>query len=1144
MPSGYYRFPTLHADTVIFVCEDDLWILPAEGGVARRLTSNLGEVSRPALSPDGSQLAFVGREEGQAEIYCMPAQGGQAYRLTYLGAAWCQTAGWTADGRILFTSNAGHWETSFTQLFTLDPRPEADGLPPVRLNLGPARSAAFGPQGGLLLGRFTGEPARWKRYRGGMSGRFWIDLAGNGEFRPFLKELNGNLTSPMWLGGAVAGNEDPGRIYFISDHEGVGNLYSCQPAGDDVRRHTDHEAYYARNAVTDGRRIVYHAGGDLYLFDPHTDLANRIDVEFHSPQTQRNRKFVSAERYLESWDLHPRGHSLALATRGNAYTLGNWEGAVVQLRPPEAGPEQALQDPSRPATAVRVRLPTWLCDGTRLIAVSDAGGEEAFVIFHMDETKPPERLEGLDIGRPEAIVTNPVKGQVVFSNQRYELMFLDLETRTLRLIDRGKAAMVEKGLARPISGFSWSPDGDWLVYSAAQSLQTAQLKLWRADTGETIPLTQPVLRDVAPAFDPQGQFIYFLSYRTFDPVYDNLHFDLNFPRGMKPYLITLQADRPSPFIPRLPEEPPVSRPAESQENEAEKGPEQAAGDATAPASTEKTTLSKVQIDLEGIQDRVVGFPVSEGLYGRVLGVRDGKVLYSRYPIEGGLSQPGNGGEPPANGTLFVYTFEEQKEEQFAAGVTGFDVSPDGTLLSYRSGNRLRVLKAGEKPDERNNHTASRKSGWIDLERVKVSVLPGAEWRQMFREAWRLQRDGFWNPDMSNVNWLDVHDRYLPLVNRVSTRSEFSDLMWEMQGELGTSHAYEFGGDYRSGPYYGVGFLGAEYAYEPQDDSWRVTHIIQGDAWDAQASSPFGGPGVNVRVGDRLLAINGRRLGRRLSPGACLVNLAGEEVRLTVAGPAGEGQEAGPAASQAKEAAASRTVTVRSLRSEVAARYREWVEGNRRRVHTASGGRLGYLHIPDMGPRGYAEFHRGYLAEVDRQGLIVDVRFNHGGHVSWLLLEKLARRRIGYDLTRWSDQAIPYPLESVAGPLVALTNESAGSDGDIFSHGFKLLKLGPLIGKRTWGGVVGIEPRAPLVDGTITTQPEFALWFTDVGWQVENYGTDPDIEVDIRPQDYAHGVDAQLERGILVALDLLEAAPPQAPEFGSRPSRALPRLPKR
>jgi tricorn protease len=416
---------------------------------------------------------------------------------------------------------------------------------------------------------------------------------------------------------------------------------------------------------------------------------------------------------------------------------------------------------------------------------------------------------------------------------------------------------------------------------------------------------------------------------------------------------------------------------------------------------------------------------------------------------------------------------------------------------------------------------------VDLDRMRIAVVPGDEWRQMFREAWRLQRDQFWTPDMSGVDWAAVHDRWLPLVDRVATRAEFSDLLWEMQGELGTSHSYEMGGDYRPIPAWHQGFLGADLALDRRTGRWVVSRVPRGDPWDPKRAAPLSAPGVEVPAGSALLAVDGMEVGRGRSPEQCLVNRADQVVRLLVRTPAGK----------------RRTVSVRMLRSEYPLRYRDWVVANRERVHRESGGRVGYVHVPDMGANGYAEFHRAYRREVERDGLIVDVRFNGGGHVSQLLLEKLLRRRIGYDRSRWGTPT-PYPSHAPLGPMVAITNEYAGSDGDMFSHAFKLYGLGPLIGKRTWGGVVGIWPRHALVDGTVTTQPEFSFWFVDLGYGLENRGTDPDIEVEIRPQDHARGTDPQLERALSEVEAILRREKPRVPDFGPRPTRRPPRLPGR
>ncbi|HET7153483.1 MAG TPA: S41 family peptidase, partial [Candidatus Kapabacteria bacterium] len=366
------------------------------------------------------------------------------------------------------------------------------------------------------------------------------------------------------------------------------------------------------------------------------------------------------------------------------------------------------------------------------------------------------------------------------------------------------------------------------------------------------------------------------------------------------------------------------------------------------------------------------------------------------------------------------------------------------------------------------------------------------------------------------------------IERIASRSEFSDMMWEMQGELGTSHCYEMGGDYRPEPRYVQGLLGADVVYDKQTDGYKITHIVQGDTGRQGHDSPLNAPGLNVKIGDVIIAVDGMRLGKDTNPQQMLVNRAGENVSITIAN---------------KEGKNPRTVIIRTIGNELMARYREWVEANREAVHKATGGKVGYVHVPDMGPWGFAEFHRYYIPEVTaREAMIVDVRYNGGGHVSQLLLEKLARKRTGYDNPRYGEPT-PYPSYAVMGPIVAITNEGAGSDGDIFSHNFKLNKIGPLIGKRTWGGVVGIWPRHALVDGTVTTQPEFSYYFLDVGWNVENYGTDPDIDVDIKPQDYAKGIDPQLETALKEIKRLMKENPQVMPNFKDKPNLALPKLPK-
>ena len=1061
---GYLRQPTLAGNTIAFVCDDDLWSVGAAGGVARRLTAGLGEPSTPCLSPDGTQLAFVGRDEQHPEIYLMPAIGGPARRMTWLGPD-VMVRGWTRDGHVLFVTTHGQPFFRNYRAFTLDPA----GGTPQPVALGQVNHMAFGPGDARVIGRNTADPARWKRYRGGTAGHLWIDAAGTGTFRR-MTELAGNITSPMWIGE---------RVYYLSDAEGVGNLYSCRPDGTDHRRHTDHDDYYARHAQTDGTRVVYQCGAQIWCFDPRTNAAQQVPIAVPAHRTQAARRFVPAADNLAGFDVHPDGHSLAVDVRGKLFTFGLWEGAVRQ----HGGPDGA-----------RRRLGQWLADGTTLVAIGDETGEERVQVWQdgVGRTLP------WDVGRVVTLRAAPKGTLVALSNHRNEVIVGDVAAGTMSVVDRSDAGRTED--------LAWSPDGAWLAYPFWTDARHCAIKLLDVGAKTSTVVTQPDFRDYAPAFDPDGRYLYFLSVRTFDPVYDAVQFELSFPRASRPYLIALRAGSPPPFDAR----PKGMKPVDP-----------VAALAAHPAQD-------VRVDLPGIVRRVAAFPVAEGRFGQIAGVAGNKVIWTAFPIPGAH---GRGGHKDAPGRLEMFDFDTQRTETLVERVDRFALAADETTLVIREGNRLRAVPANRKPEPAEGGGASdapsRKTGWIDLTRVRAAVDPRAEWRQMLREVWRLQRDNFWTPDMSGVDWPAVYDRYAPLLERVATRAEFSDLVWELQGELGTSHAYEMGGDHRRPPALPLGQLGAELALAADGTSYAIARIVAGDPWEPGADSPLNAIGVEAAVGERIVAVSGQPVSRTVPPQALLVHQAAAKVELTLAGDRG----------------ATRNVVVTTLADEVPARYREWVERNRAWVHAQSQGRVGYFHLPDMQSAGFAEFHRYFSAECDRDALIVDVRYNRGGHVSQLLLEKIARKRNGYALSRWM-KPMPYPDESVVGPVVALTNEHAGSDGDIFSHNFKLMGLGPLVGTRTWGGVVGIWPRHRLVDGTETTQPEFGHWFADVGFAIENYGTDPQIEIDNAPQDGASGHDRQLERALAVALDLVAKARPGLPDFGPRPTRARGALPPR
>ena len=1011
----------------------------------------------------------------------MDADGGPATRLTFMGAL-TQVVGWSPDGnRVIVSSD---WKQAFRGFMHLHAVSLSGGSPEA-LSVGPARAISYQPDGpGVVIGRNSYDPARWKRYRGGTAGTLWIDRAGDGNFRPLIK-LEANLASPMWIGS---------RIYFVSDHEGTGNLYSCTPTGRGLTRHTHGDEFYTRFSNTDGHAIVYHAGADLYRYVPETGSEEKVPVAINSSRSQRNRKFISPNGFVESFDLHPEGHSLAAAARGGVFTMPLWEGAPLR--------HGAI-------SSSRYRLAAWLPDGERLVAITDEEGEESLVVFNADGSGEKTRISG-DIGRPDQLRVAPAgAARVALTNQRQEVVLVDLEA--------GSTEVIAHSPFQRVLGLSWSPDGRWLAFGSFVSRRNATVQLYDAASRKVTQVTRPDFVDGYPSFDPEGRYLYFLSLRVFDPVYDSQYFDLGFPKGMRPYLIPLTADTVNPFAAatRAPRPPGAPNDQGGKKNGDEKP-----GD----KKDEKPEPVPVEIDLSGIEDRVVAFPVPEGRYGKVLGAK-GRVLFSSFPVEGSLGQDWPAGEKAPKGRLEAYDFAQEKVETVTDGM--------GNVLRCRSTARCSpfgvttncgLCRLPGKKQTRNprNRAGNRVSS--------TSVASASKWCPPSNGVKCTGRHGDsnatstgpkrWRGSIGRPSMTAISRSSTGWVPGPSSRISCGKCKANWAPRMPTNCWATTG---RS-PIGFKGFLGADL--ELRGRTWRIGRIPRGDSWEGKAASPLIAPGLDIAEGDALLAVDGRPVDATVSPYERLVDRAGRTVHLTVR----------------RGRRNPRVVAVEALRSEEMLRYRDWVEQNRARVHAESDGQVGYVHVPDMGPWGYSEFHRYFGTEVDRPGLIVDVRQNRGGHVSQLLLEKLVRRRVGYDLTRWG-QPQSYPEDAPMGPMVALTDEYSGSDGDIFSHAFKLFELGPLIGKRTWGGVVGIYPRHALVDGTITTQPEFSFWFEDVGWGVENYGTDPDIEVDIKPQDYRDGRDPQMERALREVAKLIRKHKPAVPEFEQPPSRVAPRLPQ-
>ncbi|MFD8688594.1 S41 family peptidase [Streptomyces sp. NPDC059651] len=1089
---SYLRFPHLHDDLLCFAAEDDLWVAPLvpEGevpGRAWRVTVDRTRVSHPRFSPDGTRIAYTTWRSLDPEIHLAPVAGGPARRLTYWGSTDARVCGWTPDpgdsAQILAVSSHRQPFSYFSWAYSVP----TDGSPGGRLPWGPVSDIAVADVDGerrtlLLTGKPPHEPAAWKRYRGGATGRLWL----HGE--RLLPDIGGHLDSPMFVGG---------RIAFLSDHEGVGNLYSCRPDGTDLRRHTDHDAFYARHASSDGRRVVYQCAGEVWLVDDLQSpdaVPRKLEVRLGGPRAGRRTYQVPAASNIDSLSVDETGRASAVAVRGSLYWLTHRD-----------GPARTIAD----TPGVRVRLPEMLGSGGQVAYVTDAEGEDAIEIASLPRAsgdRAPRRLASGRIGRVQELIADPDGERLAIASHDGRLLLLDTDEET----STGEPTELIRSVNGPVRDLAFSPDGAWLTWShpgIGRSLRKIKLaRIQGTGSPVTVDVTNGRFEDENPVFTSDGRYLAFLSWRGFDPVYDVHTGDLSFPLGCRPYLVPLSSATPSPFA-LSPDGRPAAGgldPLDSDEAEAAEG-------------------STVTVEFEGLESRVTPFPVSASKYSALYPVSGGGLVWLRWPISGALGETfANPADMSGRPTLEYFNITKAKKSELVDHLDWFAVSGDASRLVVMDDGELRAVPATEPGD--NDSTV-----YLDLRRILHEADPPAEWRGAYDEAGRLIRSYFWEPDMCGIDWPAVLDQYRPLVERVATPDEFADLLREVLGELGTSHAYVSPARRNEGPPHyqrAIGLLGANFLC--RDGAWVIRRILPGDSSDSKARSPLAGTGI--REGAVLTHVDGRPVDPVAGPYPLLSAAGGTTVELTFRPAEGEGR--------------SRRVAIVPLVDERPLRYQDWVAKRREVVRDLSGGRCGYLHIPDMGGSGWAQFNRDLRLEVSRPALIVDVRGNAGGHISELVIEKLTRTILGWDLTR-DAQPVSYASNAPRGPVVALADEATSSDGDMITAAFRLLKLGPVVGQRTWGGVVGMTGRHRLGDGTVITVPMNAAWFDTYGWSVENHGVEPDLEALRTPLDWAEGRHAVLDDAVRVALDLLAAHPPAtAPTYDTAPDRRRPPLPPR
>ncbi|MFG3047623.1 S41 family peptidase [Streptomyces sp. NPDC048241] len=1086
---SYLRLPHISDDLLCFVAEDDLWLAPLdEPGRPWRLTADRTKAGHPRFSPDGKQIAFTSWRSLVPEIHVVDVAGGPARQLTYWGSADTQVCGWTppdqhGDSDILAVASHGQPFSYFTWAHKIG----TDGGPGGRLPWGPVGDIQVADTAGehqtlLLTGTPPHEPASWKRYRGGAMGRLWL------QGRRLLEDIDGQLSSPMFVAG---------RIAFLSDHEGIGNLYSVAPDGTDLRRHTDHDAFYARHAATDGERVVYQCAGDLWIVDDlsPTGTPRRLDIDLGGSAPGRRPYQVPAAHNVDGLSVDETGRASAVTVRGSLYWLTHRD-----------GPARTIAD----TPGVRVRLPEMLGSTGQLAYVTDAEGDDAVAIAQLPRAtggREPRLLGEGRLGRVLELVSDPEGERLAVASNDGRLLLIDVAEDEEGTEGREPGTVTEliRSDNGPVRDLAFSPDGAWLTWShpgIGRSLR--QIKLARIKDRMVIDVTNGRFEDENPVFTSDGRYLAFLSWRGFDPVYDVHTGDLSFPLGCRPYLVPLNSATPSPFALN-----PEGRPAAGGLDPLEAG------------SGESGTVT---VEVEGLENRVTPFPVMSSKYSALRPVAGGGLVWLRWPISGALGETFvNPADISGRPTLEHFNISKAKKSELVGHLDWFEVSGDGTRLVVVDEGDLRAVPASEPGD-------SDSTVWIDLRRILHEVDPAAEWRGAYAEAGRIIRDYFWDPGMCGIDWAAILEQYRPLVERVTSPDEFADLMREVLGELGTSHAYVTPARRNEGPPHyqrRQGLLGANFVC--RDGSWMVARILDGDSSDSRARSPLAGMGI--REGCVLTHVNGRPVDPVTGPYPLLAGSGGTTVDLTFAPPPGE-------------PGAPRRIAVVPLIDERPLRYQDWVAKRREVVRELSGGKCGYLHIPDMGGSGWAQFNRDLRLEVSRPALIVDVRGNAGGHISELVMEKLTRTILGWDLTR-NEQPVSYASNAPRGPVVALADEATSSDGDMITAAFKLLDLGPVVGQRTWGGVVGMTGRHRLGDNTVITVPMNAAWFDEYGWSVENQGVTPDLEALRTPLDWAEGRYAQLDDAVRLALEMLETTPAAVPpDYSDVPDRSRPKLPPR
>jgi tricorn protease len=1077
------RTPTLSKTHIVFSYAGDLWTVGRDGGVASRLTTGVGREFNPLFSPDGQWVAFTGDYDGNTDVYVVPASGGVPKRLTYHPGA-DQLAAWTPDGRqVLFVSSRSDQSGRTAQLFTMP----VDGVHPTQVPLPMAYEGSYSPDGSQLA--YVPLPRgfqAWKHYRGGMATPVLIANLSDSSVEK-VPRTDSNDFNPMWPA------EDARKVYFLSDRDGAITIFVYDTASKKVTQAIANNGLDIKSAsVSTGggpEAIVYEQFGSLNLFDLKSGKTKKINVTINGDIPSVRAKYEKVGNRILNAALSPTGARALFEARGEILTV-----------PAEKGDVRNLTN----TTGVADRDPAWSPDGKWIAYFSDESGEYA---LHLRQQSGMGEIKKVSLGNPPSFyyapTWSPDSKKIAFTDKRLNLWYVDL--------DKGSPVKVDTSRSGRGFNLSWSPDSRWIAYTKPLESWYSAVFIFSLEEAKSRQVTDGLSDASSAAFDKNGKHLYFMASTDIGPKISG--FDMSgYPHQptRSTYVVVLKKTDPSPLAPESDEEKIAEEKKADEKKDEGPGSKPAEGDTKADTATaakpgekpeDKKAPPRVTIDFDRIGQRVLALPIPARNF---LGLAPGKTN-AIFLIELLPASPGVTGV-----TLHKFDLEKRKLEKVLDNITSFDISANGEKMLFRQAENWFIASTTQpvKPGE----------GKIKTEDMEVYVDPKAEWQQMYREAWRIQRDFFYDPNYHGLDLQATAKRYEPYLASLSHRSDLNYLFQEIFGELTVGHLYVSGGDAPDAKRVSGGLLGADYRIE--NGRYRFAKIYDGENWNPSSRAPLTQPGVNVQEGEYLVAVGGRNLTSNDNIHSFFQNTANKQVVIRV-GPNPDGS-------------GSREVTVVPVGDEGGLRNLAWIEGNRRKVDQMSGGKLAYVWLPDTAGGGYTNFNRYYFAQLHKQGAVIDERFNGGGHAADYIIDYLKKPLNSYWAVR-DGEDLRQPFGTLPGPKAMIINEYAGSGGDYMPWMFRRHGIGPLIGKRTWGGLVGIGGYPVLIDGGSVTAPHFAFYTPEGQWEIENHGVAPDIEIEVDPKAWRQGRDPQLEKAVEVVLEALRKNPPKQPKRPAYPN---------